>query len=178
MRSKKFEYFHRDIKQLKTDIIFRCVFSALFLGIFVWQLISVFINKNITSVQIVVSVIVLVSSLLFSAMTFVFAFKDLNIIATIKETGKCVSSVQILFSTNKTSFMRLYNLLISFLTLVTSLVLVACITYSILQVAFISTISFYMPLLIFICLSGYNAIYHIQDEIRTQQNVQEQQVLY
>ena len=31
MNSKKFEYFHKDIKQLKIDIIFRMIFSTLFL---------------------------------------------------------------------------------------------------------------------------------------------------
>ena len=178
MKTKNFEYYHRDIKQLKIDIFFRCLFSALFLGIFIWQLISVFTKENLSNLHIIVSVVVLICSLMLAVITFVFAFKDLRIIATIKMAGKCVSSVQILFSTKKNSFIKMYAYLIQFLTLATTLILVASITYTILQISYMSTISFYMPLLLLVCVAGYNAIYHIKDEIRTQDNVHEQQPLY
>ena len=128
--------------------------------------------------QGVVAAIVLISSLLLSLVTMSYAFKDFRIIAAIKMRGKCVSSVQILFKTNKTSFLWLYNFIMQFLALATSLVLIGCITYSILQVAYLSTISFYMPLLLMLCVASYNAIYHVKDEIYTQNNVNEQQPLY
>ena len=181
MRSKRFEYFHKDIKQLRIDIAFRILFSCLFLGIFIWQFVSMIIDGvhgGLTATNGIVAAIVLISSILLCLVTFSYAFKDLRIIAAINMTGKCVSSVKILFSTEKKGFMNMYNLLIQILTLATTLILIACITYSILEITFLSTISFYMPLLLLICVSGYNSIYHIKDEITTQKTVQQQQPLY
>ena len=181
MKSKKFVYFEKDIKQLKKDIVARVFFSIAFLAVFVWQFISMFIKHNentLTNMQTIFSVCVLISSISLFAITFLYAFKDFRIIASIRLNGRCVSSVQILFSTKKTSFIRLYQALITFLTLATSLVLIACITYAILQYSYLSKISFYLPTLILICMAGYNAIYHIKDEIHTQRTVQEQQPLY
>lgn len=181
MKTKTFEYFHKDIKQLKIDIIFRIIFSLLFLACFIWQIISmilVSINGKLSIIQGISAAFVLVGSLLLCVVTFSYAFKDLRIISAIKLNGKCVSSVNILFKTNKNSFIKLYNLLIQFLTLATTLVLIACVTYSILQITFLSTISFFMPLLLMLCVAGYNAIYHVKDEITTQNTVQEQRPLY
>ena len=181
MKRKNFEYFHKDIKQLKIDITFRFIFTALFIATFAWQIVSMVmeqINGGLSLMQGVVGAIVLISTMLLSLATFSYAFKDLRIISAIKTRGKCVSTVSILFSTKKTGFVKLYNYLIQFLTLVTSLVLVACITYSVLEVAYLSSISYYMPMLILICVAGYNSIYHVKDEILTQKTVQEQAPLY
>lgn len=181
MNTKRFEYYHKDIKQLKIDIIFRVIFSLLFIACFVWQMIStinVYLDNALTPIKALVSCIVLVSSILLCLITFFYAFKDFRIIAAINMNGKCVSSVQILFSTKKSGFLKLYSYLMQFLTLSVSLILVACITYSILQITILSTISFYMPMLLTICVSGYNSIYHIKDEIVTQQTVHEQQIYY
>ena len=181
MKRKKFEYYHRDVKQLKKDIAFRFVFSALFIITFVWQiasLIFVSITDKVSVLQLSISAIVMLCSISLTLVTMSFAFKDLRIIAAIKLKGKCVSSVSVLFETGKGSFIKLYSLLMQFLTLVTTLVLIASVTYSILQVAYLSTLSFYLPMLLMVCTAGYNSIYHIRDEILTQQNVQEQQPLY
>ncbi len=182
MNSKKFEYFHKDIKQLKIDIIFRMIFSALFLIAFVWQMVSmiiVSIKDSLSIMQGSVATFVLITSLVLCLVTMSYAFKDLRIIAAIKMRGKCVSTVQILFKVDsKSSFLWLYNFIMQFLTIVTSLVLVACVTYSILEISYFSTISFYMPLLLTLCVASYNSIYHIKDEITTQKTVNEQQPLY
>lgn len=181
MKSKKFVYFEKDVKQLKKDIVARVFFSTVFLAIFIWQFASMFIkynNNSLTNMQTIFSACVLASSISLFAITFLYAFKDFRIIAAIRHNGMCVSSVAILFSTKKTSFARLYQALITLLTLATSLVLIACITYSILQYTYLSEISFYLPTLVLICMAGYNAIYHIKDEIRTQKTVKEQQPLY
>lgn len=182
MNSKRFEYFHKDIKQLKIDIIVRTIFSFLFLATFVWQIIAMVLasmKDSISIMQGVITVIVLVCSLLLCLVTMSFAFKDLRIISTIKMRGKCVSTVQILFKVDsKKSFIWLYNFLMQFLALMTTLVLIACLTYSILQVAYFSTISFYMPFLLMICVASYNSIYHVKDEITTQKTVNQQQPLY
>ena len=181
MKSKIFEYYHKDIKQLKKDIAFRIIFSCSFLAIFVWQLISMILrglNGNLTITQGAIAAVILITSILLCLVTFSYAFKDLRIIASINMTGKCVSSVKMLFSTEKKGFMNLYKILIQILTLATTLILIACATYSILEITFLSTVSFYMPLLFLICMSGYNSIYHIKDEITTQKTVQQQQPLY
>ena len=181
MNVKHFEYYNKDIKQLKIDIVFRIIFSILFIACFVWQMASTimsYLDGTLTTMKGVVTCIVLVTSLLLCFTTFIYAFKDFRIIASIKMNGKCLSTVQILFSIKKSGFLKLYSVLMQFLTLAVSLILVASITYSILQATVLSTISFYMPLLLTICIAGYNSIYHIKDEITTQQTVKEQQPLY
>lgn len=177
---KRFEYQHKDIGYLKKDIVFRTIFSVLFIGIFVWQIVNMFMGLTSTTknLEIVVSIIVLLSCLMLSFVSLTFVFKDFRIISAIKNNGKCVSSVQILIQTKKRSFIKLYNLLIQFFTLVTSLVLIATITYTILEATVLSSVSFFMPFLFMICISGLNSIYHIKDEIYTQNQVQEQQPLY
>ena len=87
--------------------------------------------------------------------------------------GKCVSAVQMLIKTNKRSFLWLYNLLIQLLTLITSLTLICSATYAVLQATYLSMISYYLPFLVAVCLSGFNSIYHIKDEMHVQNTVQE-----
>lgn len=181
MKSKRFEFFKKDLKYVKKDIIFRTIFSFLFLVIFVWQMAAI-INKSLSAklstTQTIVSIFVLIFSLLLSLVSLSYIFKDFRIISVVKTNGKCISSVPILFQTKKRSFIWLYNLLLQILTLVISLVLIVCITYSILEFAYFSTISFFMPVLLLICVSGYNSVYHIKDEIYIQNILHEQQPLY
>lgn len=176
MVSKKFEYTNKDIGYLKRDIVMRAFFTLIFLAIIIWQFVMVImtaINDSLSTLDYVLSSITIITCLLLALISFVYSFKDFRVISTIKMDGRCVSSVPILIKTTRKSFLWLYNLLIQFLTLVTTLVLVASITYSILQYTYFSTISFYMPFLVMICLSGYNSIYHIRDEMNTQKAVQE-----
>lgn len=177
MRSKRFEYFHKDIKQLKKDIAFRVTFSVLFFGVIAWQLITTLLlhfSKTLTQTKLIISAIVLISALVLFSVTLAYAIKDCRIVKVIKENGRCVSSVSILFSTDKTSFLKFYQGLMTILTVAITLLFIACVTYSILEISFYTKISFYMPLLLMICLAGYNSIYHVKDEILTQNNVQEQ----
>lgn len=181
MNSKKFEYYHKDIAQLKKDITFRTIFATSFLLIFGWQFVSMIItysHSKLNLIQIISSASILISSLLLAGLIFMYIFKDFRIIAAIKMNGKCVSSVQILFKTDKRSFIKLYSYLIQFLTLATALIMICSITYAILQATYLSSVSFYLPLLMLICMSGFSSIYHIKDEIRTQNNVQEYNALY
>lgn len=173
MNSKRFEFQHKDIEGLKKDIVFRSIFMFLFIAIFIWQIVMIAIEKNLVFAHIVIAITVLISSLMLTILSFMYVFKDFRIISAIKTNGKCVSSVQILMKTDKKSFIRLYNILIQLLTLATSLILICSITYSILQATYMSTISFYMPLLLLITMSGYNSIYHIKQEIKTQNTVQQ-----
>lgn len=176
MNSKKFEYTHRDIGHLKKDICFRTVFFFIFLGLFIWQITTIImeaLNSSISVYKTISSVVVLICSLMLALISLMYVFKNFRIISAIKLNGRCVSSVQMLVKTQKKSFLWLYNLLIQFLTLITSLVLISSITYSILQATYMSHVSFYMPLLFTICISGFNSIYHVKDEIKIQNNVHE-----
>ena len=177
MNSKKFEYQHKDIIGLKRDILFRSLFMILFLGVFVWQFIMMFTTK-LTVANSLVSASVLVTSLMLMSLSLMYIFKNFRIISAIKINGKCVSSVQVLIKTDKKSFIKLYCLLTQFLTLATTLILISSLTYTILQATYLSTVSFYMPLLMLVCVSGYNSIYHIKDEIKTQKTVQQYNATY
>lgn len=178
MNSKRFEYTNKDIPFLKKDIVLRTVFAALFILVMVWQFASIVMisfDGTLSIMQICSSVLVFLCCLLLTLISFLYIFKDFRIIAAIKMNGKCVSSVQILIRTTRRSFIRLYSILIQFLTLVTSLVLLCSLTYSFLQITYMSTISFYLPFLLMVCVSGFNSIYHIKNEISTQNSVQEYQ---
>ncbi len=176
MNSKKFEYTNRDLPYLKKDIIFRTIFAVLFLMIFTWQFIAfvkMSINKSTTLMHIISAIVVFICCLMLTFISLLYVFKDFRIISAVKLNGRCVSSVQILIKTNKKSFIWLYSLLIQLLTLITAIVLICSITYSILQITYFSTISFYLPFLLTICVSGFNSIYHIKDEMHIQNTVQE-----
>jgi len=181
MNSKIFEYTNKDSSYLKKDIAFRTFFSVLFLAIFVWQfasMVKLALKNSMNIMTIGVSVLVILCSLMMFIISMLYAFKDFRIMAAIKMNGKCVSSVQVLIRTKKRSFIWLYKLLIQILSVATALVLIAVITYSILQVSYYSTVSFYIPLLLLICISGFNSIYHIKDEMHIQNTVQEYHSMY
>jgi len=174
--NKRFEYTTRDLGHLKKDICFRTIFMFFFLSLFVWQistLIMESLKDSISNFKIISSIVVLISSLMLTLISLMYIFKNFRIISAIRLTGRCVSSVQLLIRTNKRSFLWLYNILMQFLTITTTLVLISSITYSILQMKYFSYVSFYMPLLFMICISGFNSIYHIKDEIKTQNSVNE-----
>ena len=176
MNSKRYEYTHKDIPYLKKDIFFRALFAILLVAVFIWQFVSLIyltITSSMTIMQIASSCLVIFCSLMLAFISLMYALKDFRIISAIKMNGRCVSAVQMLIRTNKKSFIWLYSVLIQFLTLITSLVLICSIVYTILEVTYLSTTSFYLPLLFMICISGFNSIYHIKDEIHTQNFVQE-----
>lgn len=181
MNRKKFDYFEKDIKPLKKDILFRCIFAVLILATMAWQsysLITGYMDKSLSTVKIIVAGSVVFAGALLFLTLLLFVFKDYRIIGTIKTNGKCTSSVNILFNTEKTSFIKLYEFVMFFISLSTSLVLVAGVTYSILEVTYFKTISFYMPMLVLICVASFSALYTIKNEIRTQRIVQLQSPKY
>ena len=176
MNSKRFEYTHKDIPYLKKDIIHRAFFAVMFLIVFIWQFISMIqteITDSLTILEVSSSVLVFINCLLLSFISLLYIFRNFRIIAAIKMNGKCVSAVQMLIKTNKRSFLWLYNLLIQLLTLITSLTLICSATYAVLQATYLSMISYYLPFLVAVCLSGFNSIYHIKDEMHVQNTVQE-----
>ena len=174
--NKTFEYTNKDIPDLKKDIVFRTMFCLFFVVIMVYQFINMVLmsqKSNMNTLQLCVSVSVIASCLMLAYVSLMYVFKSFRIISAIKVRGKCISSVRLILDTKRKGFVKLYNGITAVLTLLTSLILVSAFTYSILQIAYTSTLSFYLPLLLLICVSGFNSIYHLRDEIHLQQNVQE-----
>lgn len=176
MNFKKFEYHHKDIPMLKKDVIIRILFTVLFFALLIWQFVSLLINYTTASVTLpilVSAIIVIVMSALLAGLSLIYAFKSLKTLATIKQYGYCVSSVDILFSVKKSGFLNLYSIVTNIITLITTLVLITSVVYAFLEVAYFSAISFFMPVLMLLCLSGYNSSYQIKNEIDIQQFVDE-----
>ena len=181
MNIKKFEFTNKDIPFLKRDIIVRLSFSALCIIVFLWQFISLFASQdinNLSNVKIIATVFVLIFSLLLTLLGFLYAFKDMKIVSVIKKRGACVSSVDIIFSTKKHSFMKLYQLIAFILALASLAVLLSSLTYALLQFAYFSSISFFMPILVLVSISGFNSVFHITSEIKTVDTVKEYHSTY
>ena len=93
MNSKKFEYSSKDTPFLKRDVIFRAMFIALFLAVFIWQLVIVFSHnvKSLPVATIVVSVLTMIIAVLFILICLLYISKSINALSKIKKDGRCVS---------------------------------------------------------------------------------------
>jgi len=174
MNLKKFEYLNKDTPFLKKDVAFRLFFTAVFFGVFVWQFVKLIIQleQGLNTAMIISTIAVLIIALLFSGLSILYCLKSMKILSVIRKTGKCVSSVEILFNTNKSGFMKLYSFLTEILAVICGIVLLCSVIYSALEVAYFSTISYHMPVLAIICACGFNSVYHINNEISVVKNVQ------
>ena len=175
MGIKRFEYLNSNIPFLKKDVGCRLLFTFVFFGVFVWQFVSLLFNlKAGLNIGMTVStVFVLLIALLFAGISIMYALKSMKILSIVKKKGRCTSSVQILFNTSKKGFMKLYSIVTEILSIVCAVVLICTVVYSFLEMAYFSTISYFMPVLAIICFCGFNSVYHINAEIATVKNVQE-----
>ena len=98
--------------------------------------------------------------------------KSLVAMKEIKNQGRSVNSVKLLVKSDKNSFIKLYSILSIVLALVMLFVAVCGITYLILQLIYLKTYSFYLPILFFITVCGFNSVYHIRYEITTMKDVE------
>ncbi|MBR2969567.1 MAG: hypothetical protein IKC49_00755 [Clostridia bacterium] len=181
MNLKKFEFQHRDIPFLKKDIAYRFIFAILFLGAGAWQfttMILSLLNNTLSNTMIASSVFVLTISLLMFFCSMLYSFKDFRIISTIKREGRCVSTVQVMFNLQKRSFIKLYLFINFIISLLTALVLIASVTYSILEISHYSTISYYLPILVVLCIASFNSTFHVKNEIKTIETVQQFHAIY
>lgn len=181
MDFKKFSYSNKDLQLLKNEFFYRLFFMILFSVILVWQVVLLFIETIRHQMQlsfVVASAIVLIVSLCFICVSLMYALKAKSTINTINSNGRCVSRVQILKSLNKTGFIKLYSTLCKFFALLISLVVVVAITYLVLQTTFDKQISFFYPFLFLCCALGYNTVFHIINEIKTMELVEEYHSLY
>ena len=181
MNLKKFEYVHKDIPFLKKDILYRFSFILIFLFIFAWQFATLILNMmtdSITNIMIFSASFVMILSLLMFFCALMYIFKDFRIISTIKKSGRCVSSVQVLFNLEKRGFLNLYRLINTIISLLTALVLIASVTYSILEAHYYSSISYYLPILVVLCAISFNSVFHIKGEIKTLETVKQYHAIY
>lgn len=181
MNLKNFEYLSKDVPFLKKDLIFRASFAVLFFTLFLIQIVSMFKNIVTDSLNIgmaISSTVVLITCGLFSFLSIIYMLRDLRTIDTINNHGKCVSSVDILLSVKKDSFIKLYSFVCDLLALVASLILVCSLTYSVLQATYYDYVSYYLPLLITVSFTAFYAVFHIKNEIATMQNVNRYNSIY
>ena len=181
MKTKRFEYHNKNVPMLKKEIAFRLLFTLLFFVTFIWQfafILREYSLGTLTTLKSVVSIIVLIVTLVFTIVTLVYAYRCINVMSSIKLHGKAVRFITILSDNKKGSFLKLYSLMNRFITLVMALALVSGITYSILELIYYSSISFYIPILFFVAISGFNSVYHIKAEIQTIKEVQEYNSIY
>lgn len=173
---ERFEYQHKDIPMLKKDIFFRFLFMLIFVGIFAWQLVLLISNNikgTLTPTKTMFSLALLVFALLFAVVSFTYAFRSLNILQKVILNGSAVRNISILSNINKNSFLKIYSFINLLIALIMLAVLCCAITYSVLQYVYFTTISYYMPILLFVTVAGFNSVYHIKTEIKTIQNVRE-----
>lgn len=181
MNLKKFEYQNKDVPFLKKDVIFRILFAVLFVAVFVWQIVSLFLqySKSSLNVAMIIStIIVLLTSLLFALLSILYALKDLRIVSVVNKRGRSIDTVSIMFNTEKKGFLNLYKIINEVLAVLSLLVLIFSLTYSVLEFYYFSAVSYYMPVLLLIVVSGFNASYHLNTEIATIQTVQEFNKIY
>ncbi len=175
MKLEKFEYRNKDVPIIKKDTAFRMLFVGLFLLVFIWQLafmIRDFSLGTLTTIKSIVAVIVLIVSLVFILVAFSYAYRSISILSDIKHYGKSVKTLTVLSDNRRGSFVRMYSLLTKFITLIMVLALLSGLTYGILEYSYFHTISFYLPIMFFVAVSGLNSVYHISTEIKVMQEVE------
>ena len=76
------------------------------------------INNSATTLTFILASVVMILSLLLGLMCFAFGYKNIKLIKAIKNDGFVVTSVSMLPSIQKRSFIRLYSLLTQIITIV------------------------------------------------------------
>ena len=181
MNLKNFEYFYKDVPFLKKELLFRAIFAVLFFAVFLIQLIAMvkyLIVDELIIGMAISSGIVLITCALFCFISILYILKVTRIISVINTKGRCVSSVDILLNTKKGSFIKLYSGVCDILAILSTIVLVCSLTYSLLEATYYSKISFYLPLLITICLTAFYSVFHLKTELKTIQTVNQYNSIY
>ena len=172
MKSDRLEFMDKDVPTLKKDFRLRVLFAFMFVAAFVWQLVMLIVTPgDATTLMIILSCVTMLFSVMFGFVSIIYAIKDMRILEKIKHRGKSVNKANFVFNIEKRSFINLYSFITSLLAVVALLLLVASITYSILEIVYYNTISFYLPMIFAFTLWCFNSSYHIKNEIYLSQNV-------
>ncbi len=181
MKIERLEYLNKDIPLLKKDVAMRLLFMFLFLATFIWQFVLLVLNYmrgTLTSIRTILSVILLVSALMFTIISLIYAFRSFNIIQKVTVHGSSIKNITVISNIKKRSFLRIYFVITELISIAMLVVLACTTTYSILQYIYFTTFSYYLPILLFITIAGFNSVYHIKQEISTIQNVREYNSLF
>ena len=181
MNLKNFEYLHKDIPFLKKDLAFRAIFIVLFFSVFLIQLVAMLKNLIRDSLNLgmaISSSVVILITVLFCFLSVLYMLKTSRVINIVTKRGRCVSSVDILINTKKDGFIRLYTFVCEILALLATIVLVCSVTYSALEVKYYNQLSFYLPLLVTICLTAFYSVFHLKNELKTMQTVNQYHSIY
>ncbi len=181
MAAKRYEYQHKDIPMVKKDMKLRLVFSILFLGIFAWQVLNLLMAKmsgSLSRLEIIVGTVTLVFCLMYTIVAIMFAVQDFKIIKNVNKTGRSIRYVTLFSANDKSSFIRMYTLISDIITIIMLLILASSVTYSTLHYIYYETISYYLPALVMLTLSGFNGVWHMNNEITLMKNVEEYHSIY
>ncbi len=182
MLTKKFEYHYKDVPTLRKDTSVRVLFSVLFFIVFFWQTIMCFFmfanEQEITALTIGSTIFVMVFSLIMGLISLLFAVRDVKILNQIRQRGKAIRPLTPVFGIEKNSFAKLYYI-INFIIVIAMIAVLSCgITMFVLEIIYYSNVSYYLPILFVISLTGFNCVYHISNEINTVKSVQEFNSIY
>ena len=169
MSIRTFEYYKNDIKMLKKDWIMRAILCLCLLAVAGWQgylLAMEIVRNNLEQFEIISSIFVFASSLIYILLGIVYVHKYRKIISVLNKSGKCVSSVNFIFSVKKLGFIKIYRILTALLTILAIFVLISSSVFVILKYSFYKEISFYYPVLLNLCLIGLYSTLHISTEIK------------
>lgn len=181
MNYKSFEYRHKDISLLNRDSSTRTMFVILFSAIFLWQIFSLrsaLLDGSFGTIEFASTCAVVFICFVFVLISIIYTVKNNRTINVIKAKGKCVRSVDILFDSKKDGFMSMFSILTKFISLISLIVLTCSVTFCVLQATFFEKISFFLPLLVTLCLCGFYSCYHVKGEIKTAKTVDEFNKIY
>ncbi len=181
MATKRFEYQHKDIPYLKKNMCFRMIFVMSFLFIFIWQLFNIIhynLNKELTDIMLIIGGVNLFFCVMYILVALLYYFRCLRTIKEIKKDGKSVKLISLMSVNKKDSYIKMYNFISKIIAIVMLLVLVSALTYTILELIYYSTISYYLPVIFTLTFSGFNAVLHMNFEIKLMENVNEYHNMY
>ena len=181
MNLKSFEYRKKDISMLKKDATIRTISAILFALVAIWQiclLVSSIKDETLSGLNIISACAVFFFCFVFALVSLLQITKNARTINVITAKGKCVSSVNILFSTEKTGFMKMYSIVTKVIAVLCLVVLFCSITSAFLQAKFMETMSFYLPLLVALCLVGLYSSHHVDMQITAVKTVDEFNRIY
>lgn len=166
-----YEFTHKNVPYLKKDIVARVLFGFAFLVVFIWQFILLVVNYSagtLSSLMMGVAIFTMLSALLVGIVSALYAYKSINTIKEINESGAVIKKINLLGqNVKKGSLIKMYNVLSQILAIIMLMVFASGLTYAILELIYYSTHSFYLPVLLLITISGFNGVYHLQTEIHT-----------
>lgn len=172
MGYKKIEYTHKNISQLKSENRYRILFAIFFLLVLTAQIVLFIIEgQKLSNIKYFIGFFVMISSFLMATTSILYFLKNNRIITQILTEASAVRMSANFLNTDKSYVLKLYAVFNIILTALSSIILLCSLVYTFLEFAYYSNLTFFLPILLLICISGYNTVFHIKYEILTAENV-------